>query len=71
MWVGEYVPLRVTVRVGTSNYRVTLTRAEDGTWWCGTTEATEGMTILTPAGTHYRLSFVNGPRVATEVTGYR
>ena len=69
MWVGEYVPLRVTVRLGTSNYRVTLTRAEDGTWWRGTTEATEGMTILTPAGTRYRLSFVNGAWVATEVTG--
>ena len=69
MWVGEYVPLRVTVRLGTSNYRVTLKRAEDGTWWRGTTEATEGMTVLTPAGTRYRLSFVNGAWVATEVTG--
>ena len=69
MWVGEYVPLRVTVRLGTSNYRMTLTRAEDGTWWRGRTEATEGMTILTPAGKRYRLSFVNGTWVATEVTG--
>ena len=63
------MPLRVTVRLGTSNYRVTLTRAEDGTWWRGSREAKEGMTILTPAGTRYRLSFVNGAWVATEVTG--
>ena len=68
-WIARYVPERVTVRLGTSNYRITLTRAEDGTWWRGATEASEGLTILTPAGTRYRLSFVNGAWVATEVTG--
>ena len=68
-WIARYVPDRVTVRLGTSNFRITLTRAEDGTWWRGTTEATDGMSILTPAGTRYRQSFVNGAWVATEVTG--
>ena len=68
-WIAQYVPEHVIVRLGASNYRITLTRAEDGTWWRGTTEATDGMTILTPASTRYRLSFVNGAWVAAEVTG--
>ena len=67
MWVAEYVALHVTVRLGTSNYRITLTRTEDGTWWRGSREATVGMTILTPAGTRYELDFVNGSWVAREV----
>lgn len=69
IWVAEYVPLLVTVQLGTSSYRVTLTRLQDGTWWRGRTRVTEGLIITTPAGTRYRLSQVGGLWVATEVTG--
>ena len=68
-WAAEYNIVEVTVRLGDSNFRITLTRSEDGRWWRGTTEATEGMTILTPASKRYRLSFVDGMWIATEVTG--
>ena len=68
MWSAEYVPLRVQVRLGDSNFRLTVTRAEDGTWLRGSRRLTDGMTISTPAGTTYRLNFVNGMWVGTEVT---
>ena len=61
--------VRATVSLGLSGETVTLVQDEAGAWCRGTTEATEGMTIPTPIGTRYRLSFVNGAWVATEVDG--
>lgn len=67
-WNAQFVPVRVTVRLGQSTYRIQLTQAEDGTWRHGSKEATEGMIVITPDSKRYRLSMASGVWVATEVS---
>ena len=72
MWKGMYVqPLPQTVEVGTQG-TVTVTRAEDGSWWIGETGLMSGDTYelgtnVTGAANVYQLTLADGEWTATYV----
>ena len=72
MWNGTYVqPLPQTVEVGTQG-TVTVTRAEDGSWWIGETGLMSGDTYelgtnVTGAANVYQLTLADGEWTATYV----
>lgn len=72
MWNGTYVqPLPQTVEVGTQG-TVTVTRAEDGSWWIGETGLMSGDTYelgtnVTGAANVYQLTLEDGEWTATYV----
>ena len=72
MWKGMYVqPLPQTVEVGTQG-TVTVTRAEDGSWWIGETGLMSGDTYelgtnVTGAANVYQLTLEDGEWTATYV----
>lgn len=69
-WEAVYSAQRVRVRLGERGYIVTLTKAEDGSYWRGSTEVLSGITtIFTPDGKRYRLFWRDGRWVGVEVSG--
>jgi hypothetical protein len=69
-WVATYSPLRVRVQLGGGVYTVTLTKAENGSYWRGTTEVQSGITIIyTPDGKRYRMFWRDGRWVGDELSG--
>ena len=63
IWEAVYRVEKVNVKLGNSGYRVTLARAEDGTYWRGDTEVQSGFTtVTTPNGHRYRLSLLETGR---------
>ena len=70
-WSASYVAETVRVQMGASIYRVTLVRAEDGSWWRGTEEIStvSGTMISTPDGHRYHLKWQGGRWVAEQVSG--
>ncbi len=70
-WSAAYVAESVTVQMGESIYKVTLVRAEDGTWWRGQEEISTfwGTMVSTPDGHRYRLKWQDDRWVAERVSG--
>lgn len=69
-WVAAYSAQEVRVRLGESSYIVTLTKAEDGSYWRGSMEVLSGTTmIFPPDGKRYRLFWQDGRWVGVEVSG--
>lgn len=66
---ATYRAVELTVRLGSSNYRIKLTRAEDGSWWRGNIAAEHGDIIIPPNGVRYRLVWNNGVWTAVEDSG--
>ena len=59
MWSGTYQEVMVTVALGTQG-SVTLTRAEDMSWWLGSEAVMTGSTVNSANGNEYMLSMSNG-----------
>ena len=55
-WVANYQTSTVSVTLGASGGRVSLTRLEDGTWRRGTNEFSSGDTVTGVNGFEYRLT---------------
>ena len=69
-WVAAYSAQQVRVRLGERGYIVTLTKAEDGSYWRGSMEVQSGITmIFTPDGKRYRLYWRDGRWVGEDASG--
>ena len=60
VWSADFVPLEITLDLGTSGSTVTLRREEDGRYWLGRTVFESGTTRTAANGGIYRLKLVNG-----------
>ena len=60
VWRADFVPLEVTLDLGTSGSTVTLRREEDGRYWLGRTVFESGNTRTAANGGIYRLTLING-----------
>ena len=56
MWSATYVPAEASVTLGITGETVTVTRAEDGTYWLGDMALMDGTTTMASNGNTYALS---------------
>ena len=59
MWSGTYQEVMVTVALGTQG-SVTLTRAEDMSWWLGSESIITGSMVNSANGNEYMLTYADG-----------
>ena len=64
VWIATYQPVEMLLQLGLSGESVTVTRAEDGSFWIS---LDEGRTLKSANGNEYALTMAGGDWVATYV----